>query len=154
MPKLKLAMSSFGWFVGGFLVFFAVANPFTLFFAYLSADRAVFFAFHDVLAIPFDRKVWLDSWHRTGHWECTRLQMVKDLIAKHRLIGMSRQQVIDLLGDNYATHWAAGGYYPSEVDSMNYILGETTPLHSEDPWYLCLKLDHGTVTEYRLWEED
>lgn len=50
----------------------------------------------DNAAIPFDRQVWLST--RLYSEDYSRYQMRKDLIARFKLIGMSRQEVLDLLG--------------------------------------------------------
>ncbi|MBX9879153.1 MAG: hypothetical protein K2Y22_11900 [Candidatus Obscuribacterales bacterium] len=144
--------------VGALLVLLATSPVWFLaivFVGYRTVDAASFFWFHDLAAREFDRGDWLQAEHQCGSsLHCERLRMVKDLELRHKLEGMTREQVVDLLGDRYATSWAKGGYYDS--NSMNYCIGETTPWETLDPWYLCLKMDPSgkQVAEYRLWEQD
>lgn len=79
-----------------------------------------------------------------------RLRMLRSLFAQYNLVGMSKSEVMGLLGSGYSTIWAKGGVY--DENSMNYVLGDTDC--NEDPWWLCLKLSDGHVCEYTIWEQD
>jgi hypothetical protein len=47
-------------------------------------------------AISFDRNIWLDE---NGSDSTLRLRMVEDLTSQYHLIGMTRGEIINLLGD-------------------------------------------------------
>lgn len=101
---------------------------------------------YNVLSVPFEKTLWVKhpyDWHR--------LRMLKNLVQHCKLIGMTRGEIINLLGQDYATDWAKGGVY--DENSMNYTLG-FGPFNSEDPWWLCLKLERNRVCEYTVWEQD
>lgn len=107
-------------------------------------DRAFFSYFHDLTARTFNREQWAAARHDCGRsLKCERLRMVKDLLTRQNVIGMTKKQVINLLGE-------AG----SVKDTLNYCLGVTTPWETQDPWYLTLTFKNDRVIEYHLWEDD
>jgi len=72
----------------------------------------------------------------------TRYRMHKDLIAKYKLIGMTREEIIELLGPS------------SDLTSFkewdfNYILGPD-PGMGIDPVWLVIKLQNNRVAKYRI----
>ena len=153
---LKIAIPATLLTILGYLVFtWPIALLLLCLIPYIAIDRCSFFWFHDLTAKQFDKAEWFAQEHYCGaSLHCERLRMVRDLLSRNKLVGMTKQQIVDLLGDKYATSWAKGGYY--DANSMNYCIGETTPWETRDPWYLCLKLDPTgqKVVEYTLWEQD
>ena len=74
----------------------------------------------------------------------TRWTMVKDLQRRHSLVGMSRPEVLDLLGDSDSTSKFA------DYDFV-YWLGAERGFVSIDSEWLVLRLDSaGTVAEARV----
>jgi|GEM_PF-2693826 len=141
--------------VGFFVLTWPMGFLYAVLVPYKAIDGFSFFCFHDLTARQFEKNDWLAQEHCCGaSLNCERLRMVKDLLSRYKLIGMTKQQIMDLLGDRYATSWAKGGFY--DENSMNYCIGETTPWETLDPWYLCLKMDPTCqkVVEYTLWEQD
>lgn len=46
--------------------------------------------------------------------------MLRSLFAQYNLVGMSKSEVMGLLGSGYSTIWAKGGVY--DENSMNLIV--------------------------------
>jgi hypothetical protein len=72
-----------------------------------------------------------------------RVRMVDDLLRRHRLVGMSKAQVDDLLGVPPQTE------YFREYDYV-YWLGPERGAFSIDSEWLVLKLDNGSVVQAEL----
>jgi len=125
--------------------------------AVFGSDKVSYFWFYDLTARRFEPSEWLAAKATYGSsLKCERLRMVKDLIARYKLIGMTVKEIQELLGPGTVGSWAKGGYY-SEYrgdDSINYDLGVTTLWETLDPWWLCMKTKNGRVVEYVLWEQD
>ena len=77
----------------------------------------------------FDRSLWLSN--NTYTMNNPRFRMVEDLMSHHVRIGMSRQQVVTLLGE------PTGESFISAQGVYFYILGT----EYSDPSFLCVKFD-------------
>ena len=103
----------------------------------------IFFASAEEYAnrCTFDAALWQDpSQVDTG----IRIRMVDDLLTRQQLQGMTRQQIVDLLGDPEDTP------YFRDWDLV-YWLGPERGLFSIDSEWLVIRLDpQGRVAEYRL----
>lgn len=71
--------------------------------------------------------------------------MVENLVVRHRLVGMNRQDIVQLLGP--PTETALWG------NAISYVLGPTGGFGIDNEW-LVLGLDgHQRVTSYRRTED-
>lgn len=86
----------------------------------------------------FNSESW-KNWKETEMTACLRWDMTHSLTSNYELIGMTTQQIIELLGT------------PSnQSDSnMSYYLGMAR--HGIDTGSLILELEKGVVVEYRIW---
>src|SRR5690349_8237895 len=84
-----------------------------------------------------------EAWDAAAHdWEGARFLMMDDLIAKHPMVGMQRQDVIDLLGPFHATD------YPGF--EFCYFLGpEDHPIALDNAW-LVLTFENDVVTKWEV----
>jgi hypothetical protein len=89
--------------------------------------------------IRFDSAAWKDAFREDG-WNPVRLRMVDDLLSRHRLVGMSTEEIDELLGPATPTgHFGAYDYV--------YWLGPERSFISIDSEWLGLKFDGGRVVE-------
>jgi hypothetical protein len=89
--------------------------------------------------LPFTREAWLSGAH---DWHGSRFLMIEDLTSKHPLIGMTRTQVLDLLGPMQA------GDYPGFGDC--YYLGpEDHPFGVDNAW-LVLTFENDVLQGWQL----
>ena len=87
---------------------------------------------------PFDSKQWVE-WNDDIGDTSLRWHMVKDLTKKYELVGMTVNEIKDLLGEpttEYKTH-------------LDYNLGMSG--HGIDYGVLSLTVDNGIVIEYKIW---
>ena len=96
----------------------------------------------DLEQIPFDQIVWDEV--ATFSSAPTRWQMKEDLFDQYRLIGMTEDNLIALLGESDASneHWDITDTEDSYV--FNYWLGK---VNGEEMW-LNVDLSYGFVTDY------
>ena len=94
-----------------------------------------------VEAYDFDSAAWKRSLATKG--DETRLFMVDDLLDKHPLIGRSRNQVVELLGEPDSTPYFRNF-------EMVYFLGRERRAFGLDSEWLVLKVPQGTVVEARI----
>ncbi len=95
--------------------------------------------------IPFDAQAWRSPERepRDIFWP-PRLRMVDDLLRRHRLDGMTRQQVVALIGEPDQT-----GYF-SNWDMVYWLGPERGGFRIDSEW-LVLRLDsQQKVTEHRI----
>ena len=90
--------------------------------------------------IGFDSEQW-KKWEETETTACVRWDMRKDLVKQHKLIGLSREQIIDLLGE-------PDSRYQSE-NEIRYYLGMARV--GIDTGTLILTLKNNIVIEYEFW---
>lgn len=89
--------------------------------------------------LPFTRDAWLAG---DKDWDGSRYLMMDDLAAKHPLVGMTRDQVLELLGPMQPPG------YPGFGDC--YYLGpENHPLAVDNAW-LVLTFENDVVRAWRL----
>ena len=102
---------------------------------------------------PFDSATWKTPGY--GHTAAVRGKMLKSLLHTHRLRGMARAQVLDLLGPPGATAGPAS-WKPLnlEASTFEYYLGLWPDfLLTFDEGYLRLVFDEtGTVTRWKVWK--
>jgi hypothetical protein len=86
---------------------------------------------------PFNSNSW-KNWKETELTMCLRWDMTHNLTKKYKLIGLSTDELIGLLGkpNEQITH------------EFIYMLGMTR--HGIDEGYLILTLNNGFVTGYRI----
>jgi hypothetical protein len=86
----------------------------------------------------FNSEIW-KNWKETEVTACLRWDMTHDLTKHYELIGMSTEEVIELLGT------------PSNKtsSSFHYYLGMAR--HGIDTGSLILELENGKVLNYRIW---
>lgn len=82
-----------------------------------------------------------ESWQK--HPE-KRINMVDDLLAKYQLKGMSKEEIISLLGESTDTE-----YFKTE-SNMVYYLGPERGLISIDSEWLVLEMQDNHVTEVNI----
>lgn len=70
--------------------------------------------------------------------------MVNDLFRKHSLAGLSKDQVVELLGPD------TENAYFKEIDNMVYYLGPERGLISIDSEWLVIEFDNNTVVDYHI----
>ena len=85
----------------------------------------------------FDQKKWKE-WEETETTACLRWDMTNDLIEKHKLIGLSTQQIIDLLGKPNV----------QSTSGFRYDLGMSR--HGIDTGMLLLSIKEGKVISYEI----
>lgn len=92
----------------------------------------------------FDAALWRDPRRAYSEEDPVRLRMVDDLLRRHPLRGMTRAQVVALLGEPRPTR------YFREYDLV-YWLGPERGWLSMDSEWLVVRLDsRGRVAEYRV----
>lgn len=92
----------------------------------------------------FDSAVWQEV---RGEFSEVRVTMIESLVRGRRLDGLSRAQVLDLLGE------PDGGLYFQEWD-MVYWLGPQRGLFGIDSEWLVLRIgSDGRVSEYQVVED-
>ena len=91
--------------------------------------------------VSFDSAKWKAE--NQGGPQGVRVRMVDDLLRKHRLVGMTREQVDGLLGVPPHTN------YFREYDYV-YWLGPERGFISIDSEWLVIKFEKGVVTEARV----
>ena len=101
---------------------------------------AVYVKLSEPRPIKFDSLQWKNV--PQNSIEDTRYRMHKDLIAKYKLIGMTREEIIELLGPS------------SDLTSFkewdfNYILGPEPGIAIDLVW-LVIKLQNNRVVKYRI----
>lgn len=89
----------------------------------------------------FDAQLWRES---TRYGDTARVEMVDSLIGSGRLDGLTRSQVLDLLGppstDGYFREW-----------DLVYRLGDERGLFAIDSEWLVIRIGSGgRVSEYRI----
>lgn len=99
----------------------------------LSPDIANYFS-----RIEFDQEKWKD-WQETETTACLRWDMTHDLIKKHELIGLSLNEIIDLLGE-------PDRKFKNEI---SYYLGMTR--HGIDTGSLILTIKNDKIIDYKMW---
>jgi hypothetical protein len=92
--------------------------------------------------VSFDSATWKDEASQSQD-NPVRLRMVNDLLRRHRLVGITRAEVDELLGVPPQT-----GYF-RKYDYV-YWLGPERGFMSIDSEWLVLKFDHDKVIEARL----
>jgi hypothetical protein len=95
--------------------------------------------------IPFDSTMWKDSTRVfVGSEWPPRLCMVDDLLARHRLVGMRRPEIVSLLGDSPPKR-----YFRNH--SLVYWLGPERGFIRMDSEWLAIDIDdQGVVTSAEL----
>jgi hypothetical protein len=73
----------------------------------------------------------------------TRLSMYGDLISRHKLIGKSKEEIIDLLGGQ------SDPAYFKDMD-LRYWLGPEGGITGIDSNWLVLKLDNNRIVHYEM----
>ncbi len=111
-------------------------------FVYIKADNALLNARIGRL-VPFNSKVWKASLESETSAEPVRLDMVDDLLARHKLKGASRTEIEQLLGKPPKTN------YFSDYEYV-YWLGPERSLLGIDSEWLCLKFSNNQVSEVRI----
>ncbi|MDX1987604.1 MAG: hypothetical protein SFV17_13030 [Candidatus Obscuribacter sp.] len=111
-------------------------------FVYIKADNALLNACMG-RQVPFNSKVWKAGLESETSTEPVRLDMVDDLLARHRLIGASRTEIEQLLGKPPKT------IHFSEYEYV-YWLGPERRFLSMDSEWLCLKFSNNQVIEARI----
>lgn len=88
--------------------------------------------------IEFDQEKWKD-WQETETTACLRWDMTHDLIKKHELIGLSLNEIIDLLGE------------PDRKikNEIRYYLGMSR--HGIDTGSLILTIENDKIIDYKIW---
>jgi hypothetical protein len=88
----------------------------------------------DVTPFPFDRKLWLDG--KGNH----RLAMAHDLIDNNRLVGKTRAELVDMLGEPRDDH--------SRPDCIRWLLGyRAKGLFDESLWLQVTIREDGTASD-------
>ena len=92
----------------------------------------------------FDSNLWKNT-PAEHSLDSMRLRMVDDFIQKYDLVGMSRDQIVQLLGDPDETN------YFNAYD-MVYMLGQETESYTaiDSQWLLFDLSDSGEVTSYAI----
>ncbi|MHB1108394.1 MAG: hypothetical protein ACYCZ2_18715 [Lutibacter sp.] len=88
--------------------------------------------------IPFDSTEW-KNWEETEKEPSLRWNMVKNLKSEYKLIGMTKTDIIELLG-------------PPESETkkeIRYYLGMSG--HTIDSGSLILTIENGKVSKIRIW---
>lgn len=88
--------------------------------------------------IDFDQEKW-KNWQETETTASLRWDMTHDLIKKHKIIGLSIHEIIDLLGE-------PGSKNKSE---LRYYLGMSR--HGIDTGSLILIIKNDKVIDYKIW---
>lgn len=83
------------------------------------------------------------KWHAQSGYDPIRLEMVDDLMRRHRLVGMSRENLDELLGVPPDTAYSASFDYV-------YWLGPERGFISIDSEWLCLKFSDDVVVDARI----
>lgn len=91
-------------------------------------------------SLPFDAQQWRQvSLHSTDN---TRYRMITDLFKQYPLIGMRKEQILELLGpqsdEEYFRDW-----------HLRYWLGPEPGIGIDSIW-LVMRCKDGVITEYRL----
>jgi hypothetical protein len=94
-----------------------------------------------IYARKFDQQQWLSQ---AAIRQSVRREMIGDLLDGKRVMGMSREQVIRLLGAPDQTF--------SSQARISYPLGGTKGGAVQNCLYLTLELDGDKVHEWRVWE--
>lgn len=90
---------------------------------------------------PFDSEAWKKAGVSNA---CLRKGMLFDLRKKHELTGLSREQIVELLGQPDRV----GRYVKAGLDKdFNYDLGAEKGFISIDREWLTIKLESGKVSE-------
>lgn len=90
---------------------------------------------HEQQPIPFNAQQWKSANENTDRG--IRQKMTTDLLKQHRLIGLTEEQVVELLGPLEKGAWALG------EDESGYLLNQNDP--GGEMW-LKLKIKNGVVT--------
>jgi len=91
--------------------------------------------------IAFDSARWKGAWKTS---RCVRQQMVDDLLAKKLLEGLSRKQVVDLLGEP-EEHSPC-----DEANCLVYFVGPYRGMGVDSEWLVVEFSDQGRVVEASL----
>lgn len=93
--------------------------------------------------VPFNSTIWRASLESQTSAEPVRIDMVDDLLIRHKLTGASRAEIEQLLGKPPKT------IHFSEYEYV-YWLGPERRFMSIDSEWLCLKFSNNQVTEARI----
>lgn len=105
-------------------------------FLYLGLILVMLFSMHQYPSKKFDQDEWRTSGWRKEHGDSippTRFQYSEDLIERGVLIGKTRDDVIEMLGEGHES-----------VDRLSYDLG-FVPGHGIDPDFLEIHFENGVV---------
>jgi hypothetical protein len=92
-------------------------------------------------ALPFSRDAWLAS-RESGRGE--RYLMLKDLADTHELRGLTREQLVNLLGPPQPPG------YPGFGDLCYYLGPEDSPISMDSEW-LVLTMSNGVVSDVDIY---
>ncbi len=84
------------------------------------------------------------TWRNSKRYSPTRVRMVEDLLSRHRLVGMTVQELENFLGppDNDPLHLQT-----NSDDDYFYLLGPERGLISTDNEWLQIKIEDGRVVD-------
>lgn len=112
-----------------------LSNPFLWLGALVALPISYFIVFILWLAIisyypkrTFDREQWLKTTEK-------RYEYTDDLVDNHKLIGLRKEEVIELLGRPFSEH----------KGSLHYDIGYYPGTMALDPWYLQVEFKDGKV---------
>ena len=88
--------------------------------------------------VPFNSEEW-KNWVETEETQSLRWDMRKDLIKKHKLVGLTIDEVVELLGQPERKN----------NEELRYFLGMARSYI--DTGSLILVIKNGQVTSYRIW---
>jgi len=99
----------------------------------------------------FDAKVWRESGGKPEDFNWPpRLKMIDSLMEQKLLDGLTREEVIQLLGPPDSDNWAAA----TNPDKITYYLGPERGFISIDSEMLSINFDENDrVKEYRIWRD-
>lgn len=97
-----------------------------------------------VSELPFDSATWKNISSRADD---TRYRMHWDLLEKHDLVGMTREQVVELLGEPEPKE---GGSLSVQGTDMVYFLGPEPGAFSIDTIWLIVHTSKGAVIGYAV----
>lgn len=100
----------------------------------------------------FDEVAWRRNWSAAWCWRCTpvRMAMAPELVESGRLIGMSRQQIIELLGE---TRDRCDEFRCISPDGASMLLWHLA-LSMTDSFWLVVELDEKDVVVRAAVQED